>query len=244
MRQLFPVMADVDVYDAYRPPDPHAPLIRLVMITSLDGSATDPTGRSGGLGGPGDRTIFRTLRALADGILVGAGTARVEGYGPHRLTRELAQRRQAEGRPAPAPIVLVTSSLELDFSRPLFTQAVTPTIIVAPASAPAERRATAERAGVLVIAGEEVVDLRLAVTLLRERFGLAQLVCEGGPLLGATLLREGLLNELCLTIAPLVIGGGVRMLRGPRPETHFRLATLLTDGAELYARYEVRSEQA
>src|SRR5262249_42938391 len=69
---------------------------------SLDGAAT-VRGRTGGLSGEADRQVFAMLRALADVIVVGAGTARVEGYGPVRPGRRGARRGRARPGPAPAP---------------------------------------------------------------------------------------------------------------------------------------------
>lgn len=240
MRRLLPAPAtEVDAYDAARP-DRDGPLLRVNFVVSTDGAAVDEDGHSGGLGGPGDRELFRALRAHADGILVGAGTARAEGYGPHRLRADLAARRAADGRPGPAAVVLVSRSLSVDFGDELFTTAATPTIVVTCAAGPAEGRAAAERAGALVVAGEDEVDLPLAVRLLRERHGLDHLLCEGGPRLVEGVLGAGLADELCLTLAPVVVGGdGPRLVRDLPARVALDLATVHEQDGELFLRYAV-----
>lgn len=245
MRQLLPSARESVVpYDAYRPADPHAPLLRLNMVASADGSATDEHGRTERLGGQGDREVFRTLRALADGIVVGAGTARAEGYGPHRIRRDLRERRRAEGRGDRATVVVVTRSLALDFSAPLFTEADPATVVLTCSDAPANRRREAERVGRLVLAGDGSVDLAAGIAVLRRELGLAHLLCEGGPTLNASLLAEGLVDELCLTIGPRLIGGaGPRIVSGSAAPVELDLAALYEQEGELYARYRLHGRK-
>lgn len=241
MRQLLPVPLDeVDPYEAYRPDDRDRPLLRVNMVTSADGAATDAEGRAGGLSGKGDQEVFRTLRALADGILVGAGTVRVEGYGPHRLRADLARRREADGRDGPAPVVVVTRSLDLDLGSRLFTQAHTPTVVLTCEAAPVEQRRAAERAGRVLVVGDEHVDLPKAVAVLRDELGLAHLLCEGGPTLNAGLFAAGLVDELCLTVAPKLAGmRRLTITTGQlEPQGLWLLGACEQDG-ELYLRYRL-----
>ena len=241
MRQLLPVpIEDVDPYEAYRPEDPHAALLRLNMVATIDGAVQDEEGRSGGLAGQGDTEVFRTLRALADGILVGAGTARIEGYGPHRLRADLAERRAADGRPEPAPIVLVSRSLSLDLSSPLFTEARTRTVVLTCAAAAADRARATERVATVVVAGDRYVDLASGIAALRDQLGLAHLVCEGGPTLNSGLLAAGLVEELCLTLAPRLAGSdrrGIATELTRRP--NLSLTAACEQDGELYLRYRV-----
>lgn len=197
--------AAADPYDFYRRPDPHSAWLRVNMIATVDGGVTDANGLSGGLGGVGDRAAFRAMRALADAVLVGAGTVRAEGYGPHRIDASVVGRRRADGRPAPAAIVVVSESLQLDTAAPLFTEAVTPTIVVTCAASPPDLRRRLQDAGDVIVAGDTHVDLAAAVDELRRR-GLNSIVCEGGPTLNARLLAAGLLDELCITLAPRLLG--------------------------------------
>ncbi|MGH3387462.1 MAG: dihydrofolate reductase family protein, partial [Actinomadura sp.] len=156
MRRLLPEpAADVDPYEAYG--DVTRPWLRIGMVMSADGSVTDEEGWTDGLGGAADFRVFRTLRALADAILVGAGTVRTGRLGPARLRPDLRERR---GRP-PAPIVVISRSPALDWSLPLFTSAETPTLVVTSAAGRAAGRVP-DSVPVL-IAGDEDVDLALAV---------------------------------------------------------------------------------
>jgi riboflavin-specific deaminase-like protein len=241
LRQLLPEPAsDVDAYEVYRPSDPRAPLVRINMVASVDGCVVDADGRSGSIGGEGDREVFRCLRALADAIVVGAGTVRTEGYGPHRLPPRLAAARAADGRPDPAPLVVVSASAALDYSSPLFTEAAVPTVVVTSASAPLERRQAAERAGRLLVVDADTVQPAPLMHLLREELGLGHLLVEGGPTLNAGLLDAGLVDELCVTTAPSLLGDqGPRLAGAIAGRQELELLTLCTDGSELLARYRI-----
>lgn len=242
MRQLLPrLREDVVPYEAYRPDDPHAELVRLNMVASVDGRATDAQGTSAGLGGPGDLLVFRALRAQADGILAGAGTARTEGYGPHRVDSSVAELRAADGRGSPAAMVVVSRSLDLDPAARIFAEAVTPTIVLTCEGAPRDRRGALEEVARVVDAGRERVDLPLGVRVLRERFGLRHLLVEGGPSVNRQLLAAGLIDELCVTMASQLAGGdGPRIVAESGPAADLSLLTLLTDERDLFARYRVR----
>lgn len=192
MRRLLPEpAAEIDPYEEYRVA---GPWVRVGMVASLDGSVTDEEYWSDGLGGKADQRVFRTLRALADGIMVGAGTVRTGRLGPARLPAELAARR---GRP-PAPIIVVSRSLDLDFSAPLFTESEPILVTSDSARPPAHVR--------VVSAGEGDIDLPLALHRLQGEHGLRHLLCEGGPALATSLLEADLVDELCVNIAPTLIG--------------------------------------
>lgn len=245
MRQLLPTpKGDVVPYEVYRVAR-GGRLLRINMVASVDGSVTDSEGRAGGLGGDGDWEVFRALRALADGILVGAGTARIEGYGPHRLNAELAARRRADGRADPAAIVVVSRSLDLDVTTPLFAEARTPTLILTCAAAPQRRRALVGRHARVVVAGDDEVDLAGALEQLGAEHGLDHLVCEGGPTLNGGLLRTGLVDELCMTVAPLLTGsGGSGIVRPPTVGADLELRSLCEQDGEVYIRYGLRPRPA
>jgi riboflavin biosynthesis pyrimidine reductase len=158
------------------------------MIASIDG-ATAVAGVSSRLGGPADQALFAVLRSQADVVLVAAGTVRAEHYGPLAV-----------------PMAVLSRSCRLDWDSPLFTAAVTPPIVVTVAEAPAlERKKAADLADV-IIAGERDVDLAAALGALAER-GYARVLAEGGPTLNGQLAAAGLLDELCLTVSPLLAGG-------------------------------------
>ncbi|MGI5208432.1 dihydrofolate reductase family protein [Spirillospora sp. CA-108201] len=232
MRRLLPEpAAGVDPYEAYG----DLPGLRLGMVMSADGSVTDSEGWTDGLGGAADFRVFRTLRALAGAILVGAGTVRTGRLGPARLGGDLRARR---GGP-PAPIVVVSRSLDLDWTLPLFTEAETPTVVVTTrsvrAEVPGHLRVVAE--------GDDDVDLPAAVRVLREDLGHEHLLCEGGPSLATALIRASLVDELCLNIAPTLLGGArhTRLLEGLDAEVPLDPAALYLDEGVLFVRYRLRA---
>lgn len=228
LRRLVPqgpdVHVEVDVQEAYERPA-GVPWLRANMVTSADGAVTGPDERSAAISSPADKLVFGALRRLSDVVLVGAGTARSEGY-----------------RPARVPIALVSARLQLDLTSPLLAQAEHRTIVFTAASAGAELiRETAAVADV-VVCGEDHVDLAVAVGVLHER-GLHRVLCEGGPHLLGSVLGQELLDELCLTISPVLAGGGIaRIVAGPTlPATvDLELAHLLEFDGSLFARYLVR----
>jgi riboflavin biosynthesis pyrimidine reductase len=242
MRQLLPFPADnVVPYDVYRPDEGRTRLLRLNMFASVDGRATDREGVTADLGGPGDHELFRTLRALADGVLVGAATVRVEGYGPHRLRPDLAELRRRDGRPDPAAIVVVSRSLDLDPQSPMFTEAKTPTIVVTCAAAPAERRTALTTSAEIIVSGGDSVDFRAAFDELARCHNIRHVLCEGGPTLNRALLEARVVDELCLTITPQMTGrSGLAIVRPPAPATDLELRGLCEHDGELYARYQVQ----
>jgi riboflavin biosynthesis pyrimidine reductase len=237
VRRLLPEPADLDdraLADAYRLPPGRS--LRVNFIASLDG-ATTVDGRSRALQSPGDLRVFRLLRALADAVVVGAGTAAAEGYGPMTDDSEIGRLRVAFGRPATAPIVVVSRRASLD---PGSRLAVPPTVLVTCASADAGRRAALAAAGVeVLVCGDEDVDLPLALDRLAER-GLEQLTCEGGPALLHSSLVAGVVDELDLSISPALAGGGVRLLGEPLPDlVRLEPRQVLEEDGMLFTRYAV-----
>ncbi|GAA2233315.1 MULTISPECIES: pyrimidine reductase family protein [Kitasatospora] len=214
------------------------PWLRANMVASLDGSAR-LEGLSEGLSGDADKRIFGVLRALADVVLVGAETVRAEGYRPARARDAFAAaRREAGQAPAPA-IAIVSRSLRLDLAAPLFTEPVVRTVVITTEDSPADaRRAVAEVADV-VVAGERSVDVRRALSALTGR-GWTRQLTEGGPRLLGELTAAGLLDELCLSLAPLLAGGdGPRIgYGGEMPGVQrMRLVSLMEQEGFLFTRY-------
>lgn len=246
MHQVHPSWEpDVDGPARYRaderPAPPHRPWLLLNMVASVDGAIT-LDGVSGGLSGPADKAVFFTLRALADVILVGAGTARAEDYGPPRTSPSDQEWRVGRGQ-APFPTIAVASGrLELSPDGRLFTGSPTrPVVLTHGRSDPARRRALAPVADV-VVAGEDALDPRAALGALRAR-GAAVVLCEGGPTLNGTLLGAGVVDELCVTVSPLLTGGpDARLVRGETldPPVELELARQLVDGDVVLSRYLVR----
>src|SRR4051794_25313901 len=239
MRRLLPEAASglsaEDVVAAYRLPPGRA--LRVNFIAALDG-ATTIAGRSKGLQQPGDLLVFRILRALGDAILVGAGTAAAEGYGPMEDDPAVVRLREALGRPATAPLVVVSrrASVPLD-SRLIGGRA--PSICLTCEAADPLRRAALIAAGVeVLVCGENNVDLPLALDRLAER-GLEQLTCEGGPQLLHSALVAGVVDELDLSISPFLVGGHEVRLLPDVPllaPARLTLASLLGEDDLLFAR--------
>ena len=227
---------DRDLAELYAYPGPM--WLRTNMVTSADGAGF-LEGRTAALSTPGDMRIFGLLRVLADVVLVGAGTARVEEYKPARRRPALEGDLRA-GRPPTVPIAVVSRKLDLDFATPLFTEAPPDarTIVITCAGSPQNQRAAAARVADVIVAGDMAVDLAEALGALRDR-GLGQVLCEGGPHLLGQLAAEGLLNELCLTVTPVLAGPGpTRVVAGaPFPARPMTLAHVLTEDGALFCRY-------
>jgi riboflavin biosynthesis pyrimidine reductase len=218
VRTLLPRPAeDVDVVEAYALPDSvrdDRPFVRCNMISSLDG-AIAVEGRSGMLGGPGDRRVFQALRSVADVIVVGAGTARAEGYGPARLDPELRERRRARGHSPVPPIAVVTRSGNLDWSSPFFTEAESRPIVLTSSSVDRGVLDRGSEVADFVMAGDDRVDPAVALDELYRK-GFRSVLLEGGPGLNADVLAAGRMDELCLTFSPRLVGGsGPRVFAGP-----------------------------
>jgi riboflavin biosynthesis pyrimidine reductase len=238
LRQLLPsgqVNPDLAALYAY----PDGRWLRANMVSSADGAAA-LDGASAGLSSDTDRRVFALLRTLSDVILVGAATARAERYKPARppeLWRDLRA-----GRPLTSPIAVVTRQLDLDPDSPLITAAPPDarTIVITTAKAPRDVRVAIEPHADVIIAGDETVDFGAAVNALADR-GHRRMLAEGGPHLLAELLEAGLLDELCLTIGPLLAGPGAgRILAGaPLSGTALPLdlAHVLADDGFLLCRY-------
>ncbi|MEU3794933.1 pyrimidine reductase family protein [Streptomyces fructofermentans] len=214
--------------------------LRANMVSTLDGAAQHE-GRSQPISGAADMRVFGTLRGVADAVVVGAETVRQEGYRPARARADFAALREAAGQgPAPA-IAVVSASLDLDFSLPLFTEPLVPTLVLTGASADPGRVAGAEKAGArVVIAGDGAgVDPARGVRALAD-LGLGRLLTEGGPRLLGQLVAAGVLDELCLTLSPMLVAGDAqRIAGGPGtavPE-RFELVSLLEEAGFLFSRY-------
>ena len=241
MRRLLPDPAELDdagLIEAYRPPAGRH--LRVNFVTSLDGSVT-VDGRSEGLGSPGDRRIFQVLRALADVVLVGHGTASTEGYRPITAESAVGRLRASIGRPATASIAVVSRRASLDPASRLVTGAVSPTLLVTCAAADAGRREALAAAGVTVlVCGDDEVDLSLALDELAA-LGHEQVLCEGGPALFRDAVAAGLVDELDLAIAPALVGGEQRLLHGLPDAVRLELRQVLEEDGTLFTRYGVRS---
>ncbi|MFJ2739944.1 pyrimidine reductase family protein [Streptomyces sp. NPDC087440] len=254
MRRLFPVTDETPaaategagewsldaLADAYAYPADADVWLRANMVSTLDGAAQHD-GRSQPISSDTDMRIFGTLRALADVIVVGAETVRLEGYRPARAREAFAERRKAAGQ-SPVPVIAVVSaSLDLDFSLPLFTEPLVPTLVLTGATAPPERVRAARAAGARVlVAGDGArVEMDKAVRALADQ-GLKRQLTEGGPRLLAQFVGDGVLDELCLTLSPMLTAGRAqRIADGPGLEVpdRFALASILEEAGFLFTQY-------
>lgn len=199
-----PLDAD-DVAARYAgPPDLRRPWVRAVMVGSLDG-AVEAGGRSGGVATPADRRVFAHLRRAADVVLAGAGTVRAEDYRGVRPVPPHAWAVPGPGAAAPPPIAVVTGSAALDPGARLFTDTLTPPIVLTTAAAPRERRDAIAAAGGDVVVLDDLEPSSLLGEL--DRRGLRHVVCEGGPTLLGALLGADAVDELCLTLSPVLVAG-------------------------------------
>ncbi|MBS1265963.1 MAG: 2,5-diamino-6-ribosylamino-4(3H)-pyrimidinone 5'-phosphate reductase [Acidimicrobiaceae bacterium] len=250
VRQVFPPdsgAADLDpvdlVHDDVRQTDGTRPWVLMNMIASADG-ATAVDGTSGGLGGDADRRLLGTLRGLADVILVGAGTARAENYrAPRTPDDRVGVLRATSGRPPRPRLALVSASLALDPTALMFRPvdpADPPPLIYTATGAPGSARDSLADVAEVVDAGSgDRVDVGMAMADLAAR-GVGVVLAEGGPSLNHQLVAAGLVDELNLTISPLLTGGTARrILSGPAltAPAGLRLDRVLTADGFLFCRY-------
>jgi len=231
MRRLIPASdGDVDLQSAYAvTAERH---VRVNFASSADGAAT-VDGKSRGLSSDADRELFHLLRAMSDVVLVGAGTVRDENYGGAQIST-----RMAAGDHIP-PIAVVSRSLDFDPQARLFTDTRVPPIVITCGIAKEERIRALDGLADVVIAGDDVVDIQLALDELAER-GLKHVICEGGPHLFGWLAAARAFDELCLSLAPIVAGGRAgRIIAGVESQLAdpMRLLHVLEDDGHLFLRY-------
>ena len=244
MQRLLPDRADTTPLEQAAELDlvalahPSRPYLITNFVLTLDGKATI-SGRSGPIGSEADTAMLVALRTRVDAVMIGAGTMRAERYG--RVVGDPAkrERRERDGLAADPLTVVVSGRLDLPWDAPLFTEGHGE-IVIATAS-DAEPPDTVTPVEVIRHAGE--VDLGALMAALRRERGVRALLCEGGPRLHAQLLDAGLVDELFVTHAPkLGGGGGPGLVTGlPEGDRDLELAWLLHEQAsgELFGRYRV-----
>jgi riboflavin biosynthesis pyrimidine reductase len=201
---------------------PRRPWLRANMVTTLDGAAAGPDGRTGSINNASDKRVFDLLRAEADAIVVGAGTARTERY-----------------RPTDQPTVVVSARGHLPELLAGGSAGSVLMVTRSKAEGLAETRATLGDEHVIVV-GDEEVDLGRMCAALHER-GLTHLLCEGGPTLLRDLVAAGQVDELCATVVPtLVAAFGTRMTSGPPLDVPLELRLLLEEHGTILGRWYTR----
>ncbi|MCY3960674.1 MAG: dihydrofolate reductase family protein [bacterium] len=241
MDQLFPRFdSDIDPVALYasdrRVPHADRPWLMLNMVTSADG-ATSADGVSAGLSSPVDRRVFAAIRSVADVVVVAAETVRREDYGPPKSSPDAAADRATRNQ-APRPrLAVVSRSLDLDFTAPVFGDSPPPLLFTV-TEPPADRLAQAEVVAEVHRMGADRVDLTAAMARIGQ-LGASVVLAEGGPTFNGQLLAAGLLDEVCWTISPTLAGGdSSRMAKGaPARLQQLRLDRVLAQDHTLFLRY-------
>jgi riboflavin biosynthesis pyrimidine reductase len=233
---------DVDVHDTYAEGWLPAGGVRANFVCSADGAA-QAKGTSAGLQTPGDNRVFAALRDLADVVLVGAGTALAEGYRPISLSERRRAVRRCFELAEELPTAVTSRTLRLDPEADLFAAQAGPrTIVLTCASAPADQRALLRRHADVVDCGDDDVDPAAVRAALAER-GLTRVLSEGGPTAFAQLARAAVVDEVCLSLSPMLIGPGPgRLTAGPEEwpaPAPMELASVLTEDGALFLRYRL-----
>ena len=222
-------------YDVPRAPRTDRPWVLCNIVASLDGR-TAVFGRVGTLSTPTDQTLFHHLRGLSDAIMVGAATVRAERYGPPRVTPELVAERQARGQTTEPRLCIVSRSLQLDAAQDVLMRTGARPIVLTCDAAPPSRVLDLAPHAEMISAGTDSVDLQRGQAALR-RHGVRTVVCEGGPTLNAELLQLGLVDELCLTIAPFLGGDPLGLFeRGSAPLQRARIVHALSVDGSIFVR--------
>lgn len=215
--------------------------VRASFVTSVDG-AVSVDGRSAGLSGDADRRVFRLLRMVCDAVLVGAGTVRDEDYRPLTLDESRRAWRTGSGLAAYPRLVVVSASLDLDPGHRALAAAPVRPVIVTSARVDTAAHPLAEVADLLPMGTPSgALDLPRALAALAG-MGLPGLLCEGGPRLFGALTGADLVDELCLTLTPLLAGpGSGRITAGtPTAGRPLRPCHILTADEATLIRYERR----
>ena len=231
----------VNYADLY--PWPDKPWLRTMMVSTLDGATVGADGRSGSISGPADKRVFMETRRLSDAVLVGAGTIRAERYKPMLAKAEWQEARLAAGR-SPAPqIVVVSGRLDLPWEEPMFAESALPVIVATTESVDTDVLTRANEHAEVWQVGTDSVDLASLVTRMHAA-GLRRIVCEGGEVLLDGLVRADLVDEMDLTVSPLLAGAGYlpdlgREVRVPGADDfpRFSLAHQFSDEGFTFCRF-------
>src|SRR6266516_308030 len=239
MQRLIPNQGPTSVeeqLDSHRPWEwagEERPLVAMNFAATVDGRAAIE-GRSGPIGSSVDTEMLVGLRTRFDAVMIGAGTMRAERYGRPVADQEAREHRERLGLPHDPLMVIVSGRLDLPWDAPLFTAGGGRVLVFTASEAEPPETATSLR----VVRHEGAVDLAEALRHLRQEHGIRAVLCEGGPHLHGELQARDLVDELFLTIAPKLAGGGApRILEGELPAVaELELAWLLEQDGELFAR--------
>ena len=242
MEQLFPTpVDDVDVMALYgadaRRMASDRPWVMCNMIASVDGGiAID--GVSGGLGGPGDKAVFGALRAIPDVIMVASGTVIAENYRKPQTPEAVQRTRLERGQTARPQIAIVSKSLRIEPTHRVFDPDARP-LIITTTDADADARRELGTVADVITTGSGTVDLLAALESLRSR-GVETVLLEGGPTLNGAFVDADLIDELCLSVSPMLLGGHSPRIVARSANTaalDLRLDRTLHDDGALFHRY-------
>lgn len=237
-------VTDQQLVDLYSHPATSGPRVSFNFVSSLDGSAT-LNGRSGELGNAADRRIMKVLRRIADIIFVGAGTVRAEGYSGDLIDPEGSLWRQDHGKSTRPSLAMVSGSLSVDPGMPFFTAAAERPLIITTAEADSARKKKLENVADVLVCGQRSLDVEVMIHELGLR-GLSRLHSEGGPHLFGAFQQANRVDELCLSISPVLVAGpGMRIAvssaQNLQPK-HMDLNQVLRSGDMLFLRYLARQD--
>lgn len=202
------------------PPD-DGPCLALNMVMSVDGR-TAIDGRVGALTGPVDQGVLRRLRGSADAVLVGASTVRAEGYG---------SLLGGDGQPL---LAVVSRSLAFAPDAPFLRDTASPLVLLGPGE---HELPEAERE----IHAIGAADLRAAIEALRAEHGVRTIVCEGGAGLASSLFELGLIDEVFVTLSPVLVhdDDAPTIARGAGALQPLELIGHAAEGSFVFSRYAV-----
>lgn len=234
-----PVGADLDdaaLADVYAGGRHSSGWLRTNFATSVDGAITGADGRSGSVNSEADHVVFELLRALSHAVVVGAGTVRAEGYPALAVDSRWHSARRALGLPHDIPLVAVTNRGGVP---PSFLGQPVGSVLLATHSSSSGLDAAREQLGgdQVVVCGEDAVDDRRLVSALAER-GWTQLLCEGGPHLHRSMVAAGVVDEICLSVTPVVVGGaGPRITAGGGLDAAYRPVVIVEADGTVMGRW-------
>lgn len=215
------------------------------MVAGLDGTAAIG-GRVGALSTAPDQSLFRRMRQIADVVLIGAETVRREGYAPIRLSQQAREQRRLDGRSPTPPVAVVSRSLDLDLTSSVFAGAPAGarTLVITCTAADPSRLAAVREVATVIIAGEDRVDPATALRALAER-GDRVVLCEGGPRWLGELVAADRLDELCLSLSPLMGGDPLPVSVTPPGAglRDFALQGTMVEDDTLFLRYESLAQE-
>jgi len=222
------------LFSERRDPPGGRPWVMLNIVESIDG-ATAVEGGASGLNDADDRQLFLALRAVADVVMNGAATVRAENLGPVKLSDEMMRRRREAGMQEPPTMVLLSRSLSLDPGMRIFSDPEQRPTIITGIEADPDRLEVLD--GIADIVQIEELD---GSSIIKALGNPSVVLCEGGPTINSQLIRDGVVDEVNLTISPvLALGESSRVASGSplRPPTEMRLDRTLMGDQSLFLRF-------